>query len=791
MEYGEKQAEKIKSGFTPEEAKLFAQVESGISDEEFRNLPVSFRHKIIDLTYMAEDEADDAYLMWKETPDAEYAKNSFIENAPGKVLFIIDKAIDDTPEQIAASLFKDLITKEIAEKAINLDPFYANSQFSYEVDWKKYSAQDLVKAAGRVDIGSILDAKEQIIAQRPDGNHILATAISNALADPEDAKNVFMYQREISAIPELNEKFYSKQGLDALTTIARNDPYGFLIEAERISDKPFFKPIMDDLVRTKPANVINNVYWIQGRTGAENWIRQAAQNDPVAALKYQSATGFMASARYLVKPEYLKMIDDAIPGALQPYLDKISANPPVDEKPELYVVNRLNTLHESPDAVRYDIIKNLNASGEYQLLTRGRSEIYTSTFNHIYHDFMDDLHKEGTSFEAFLHAKPDRMENLPAFLDAVSTFGQFGDFLKDIGAEGRDMITHTLMDDVAQNPLKMAAMAGYLKSVPNGDPTLELFESKLIDEYSKAKTPTQKDALGIMGRWYAENSGHAPSAGHAAQFDAFLKNDRYEMRTPSEVRPEKLFDAQKRHFQMHVFYNDEDGFSNYDYFKKNAAQNGWSISEDNKENIAHLQKKVDGRTTHIYATIPHESVIANNDEAVEAIQQKVADQGGKITFVAHRGHSYNVNKTLPHLTGDEQILYLGACGGTNFIDDALKESPNASIIATAGIGTRFVNEPLMNAINSRIVAGKPVVWNDIGDFVDTLKDERATYYEMPDQNLQAIFARKMNDLKETDTKKPVAENSLTGTFSATQRTPDPVQTQVAAATATQPLQPSL
>jgi hypothetical protein len=52
----------------------------------------------------------------------------------------------------------------------------------------------------------------------------------------------------------------------------------------------------------------------------------------------------------------------------------------------------------------------------------------------------------------------------------------------------------------------------------------------------------------------------------------------------------------------------------------------------------------------------------------------------------------------------------------------------------------FVNDPLLFHINDKYIReGKPVVWDDVWKFVDTIKDTRRDEYINPAKNTVAVF----------------------------------------------------
>ncbi|MEJ0103303.1 MAG: hypothetical protein WDO19_12400 [Bacteroidota bacterium] len=65
-----------------------------------------------------------------------------------------------------------------------------------------------------------------------------------------------------------------------------------------------------------------------------------------------------------------------------------------------------------------------------------------------------------------------------------------------------------------------------------------------------------------------------------------------------------------------------------------------------------------------------------------------------------------------------RIVVLGSCGGYNNLNDVLTISPDAHIISSKQVGTKTVNEPILQAINNTLRSGKDIdwipMWRDLG-----------------------------------------------------------------------------
>jgi hypothetical protein len=119
----------------------------------------------------------------------------------------------------------------------------------------------------------------------------------------------------------------------------------------------------------------------------------------------------------------------------------------------------------------------------------------------------------------------------------------------------------------------------------------------------------------------------------------------------------------------------------------------------------------------------------------------------KPTIVIHRGHSYHVKYTIQQMPASARIVVLGSCGGYNNLSEVLKISEDAHIISSKQVGTKAVNEPILQAMNNALVAGRNIEWLPMWRQLETSfrKDpaarEKFDDYIPPYKNLGAIFIK--------------------------------------------------
>jgi hypothetical protein len=99
---------------------------------------------------------------------------------------------------------------------------------------------------------------------------------------------------------------------------------------------------------------------------------------------------------------------------------------------------------------------------------------------------------------------------------------------------------------------------------------------------------------------------------------------------------------------------------------------------------------------------------------------------------------------------------LGSCGGYNNLSEVLKISEDAHIISSKQVGTKTVNEPILQAINNTLTAGKDIEWLpmwrelEAGFQKDPAAKEKFDDYIPPYKNLGAIFIKSYRKAMDQD-----------------------------------------
>jgi hypothetical protein len=208
-----------------------------------------------------------------------------------------------------------------------------------------------------------------------------------------------------------------------------------------------------------------------------------------------------------------------------------------------------------------------------------------------------------------------------------------------------------------------------------------------------------------------------------------------------------LTDDSGRVVQQAFFYGDEDkdGQTSFQNFMAMfRGKPGWRIDERRPEWVSIMSTK--GKPVWIFANKPLYGEDDPDDKAQDKLIEYLQQRNLTPTVVIHRGHSYHLSTTLHKLPASARIVVLGSCGGYNNLNEVLTICPDAHIISSKQVGTKRVNEPILQAINERLLVGRNIDWISMwrelqkrfttGDAKEMFDD-----YIPPYKNLGAIFIK--------------------------------------------------
>lgn len=415
----------------------------------------------------------------------------------------------------------------------------------------------------------------------------------------------------------------------------------------------------------------------------------------------------------------------------------------LEKKGKQVFVGEINALHtaENP-AVRFRILDPLTPEELYYLIVLSEDEIYTSSYLGVYDRIFQRMKAPyGDSLLMRMHGDYFRK-----FIKMAAAYNKLEQFLgtmdkQNAGTVMKSFVIH--LEDA--NEEEAVDVADSYSSIVEKDPALARFiQAEVKWNYDKNVASANKRGIII----YNLLQTLFASADTSNKIDL---SEQLGIPPVYTVDHNSLTDDSGRVIQQVFFYGDKDkdGQNSYtDYMSlfrpKGHAKPEWKITENPQwVTISSIR----GKPVTIYANKP---LLGDDDpdaKAQKALGDYLYDHHLKPTIVIHRGHSYHVKYTIEQMPATARIVVLGSCGGYNNLSEVLKISEDAHIISSKQVGTRTVNEPILQAINNTLIAGKSIEWLpmwrelEAGFQKDPAAKEKFDDYIPPYKNLGAIFIK--------------------------------------------------
>ncbi|MGN6417269.1 MAG: hypothetical protein ACTHMC_07250 [Pseudobacter sp.] len=414
-------------------------------------------------------------------------------------------------------------------------------------------------------------------------------------------------------------------------------------------------------------------------------------------------------------------------------------------KAKQYFVREINALHDVNDGrVRYRRLDGLTPQELYYISVLSEDELYTSSYvSGVYPRIFERMaNPRGDSLLLSVHGDYFRK-----FIKMSAGYNTLNHFLGTMGKEN----AATLMQSF---------VIGLEKPKP-GDELEDAVD--VADSYSSIMDKDREMANFILNqvRWsYEKNVREDNKRGIVIynllkilfqSADTTTKTDLSAMLGIPSIYDQDykgLLDDSGRVVQQVFFYGDEDqdgqnSFINFMNMFRGKAE--WRINDKNPEWVTITSTK--GKPVWIFANRPLLGDDDPDDKAQNKLIAYLEERSLKPSVVIHRGHSYHLASTLKKLAPTAKIVVLGSCGGYNNLNEVLTICQDAHIISSKQVGTKVVNEPILQAINTNLLAGRNIdwinMWRDLsGRFKnDAAAKEKFDDYIPPYKNLGAIFIK--------------------------------------------------
>ncbi len=448
-----------------------------------------------------------------------------------------------------------------------------------------------------------------------------------------------------------------------------------------------------------------------------------------------------------------------------------------------HAIKTVNNLHNYDNDTRFAVLRDMTPQNRVRLAGEGDEIYYTSSFNHIMADTLDTLSQDD-QVRTWLfseEAETDTYYTSDSLLLQITMnamhFGKLEEFMAILTPDEVEIIAGKLMDKLAKSSDRYRSdrtavltttilpILEYMSSIGYGVQV----EQSIIDQYKNAEDSTLRNAMGALASLFSERQ--TISEDNRAFFEAADKGyaDVLQNYMRDTLLTEDLFDDQGRNFQMMVFYDDRDGHNTFGHFKSiYQADKRWSY----KNHAEYISFSRGGMT--LYANKPQHEKSGNR-----AIEEHVAEMGGDISVLIHRGHSYHVENTAKqYLNEDVKFFWLGACRSSS-IWRYIDEAPEMQFIYSQNVGTMLVNDPLLKNINDTLAKSDNVDWTQMRDDAYRLSngDKRVKDYIFPDGSIEYGVRMTLALFEEDKNLSIAAENSLRAILSDEPQTEQTEQTE--------------
>jgi hypothetical protein len=413
----------------------------------------------------------------------------------------------------------------------------------------------------------------------------------------------------------------------------------------------------------------------------------------------------------------------------------------MEHKAKQYFIREINALHaqENPN-VRYRRLEGLTPQELYYLCVLGEDEIYTSSFvTGVYPRIFERMaNPRADSLLMSVHGDYFRK-----FIKMSAGYNTLNDFLSRMEKENANTLMKAFVIGLekAKGLEDAVDVADSYSSIVDKNPELAAFVLRET-EWNLKKNAADNNRRGVVIYNILKSLFESTDTTRKIDLSATLG-----IPPVYNVSYSSLVDDTGRVIQQVFFYGDEDkdgqlSFVNFMGMFRGRAD--WKVSE-NPQWVTITSTK--GKPVWIFANKPLLGADDPDAKAQAKLNAYMASRKLQPTVVIHRGHSYHLKYTLEQLSPSAKIVVLGSCGGYNNLNDVLTICQDAHIISSKQVGTKTVNEPILQAINSSLSAGKNIdwitIWKDLSARFHNSAGAREKFddYIPPYKNLGAIFIK--------------------------------------------------
>jgi hypothetical protein len=421
--------------------------------------------------------------------------------------------------------------------------------------------------------------------------------------------------------------------------------------------------------------------------------------------------------------------------AMDAILDRMS------HKAREYFIREINALHvQENENIRYRRLEGLTPQELYYLCVLGEDEIYTSSYvRGVYPRIFERMsNPRADSLLMSVHGDYFRK-----FIKMAAGYNTLNDFLGRMEKENANTLMKAFVIGLekAKGLEDAVDVADSYSSIVDKNPELAAFVLRET-EWNLKKNAADNNRRGVVIYHILKSLFESTDTTKKIDLSVTLG-----IPPVYNVSYSSLVDDTGRVIQQVFFYGDEDKDGQHSFVNFMGMFRGrseWKISE-NPQWVTITSTK--GKPVWIFANKPLLGPDDPDAKAQAKLDEYLALRKLQPTVVIHRGHSYHLKYTLEQLAPSAKIVVLGSCGGYNNLNDVLTICKDAHIISSKQVGTKSVNEPILQAINNSLAAGKNIDWINIWKDLsvrfrnDAGAREKFDDYIPPYKNLGAIFIK--------------------------------------------------
>jgi hypothetical protein len=448
----------------------------------------------------------------------------------------------------------------------------------------------------------------------------------------------------------------------------------------------------------------------------------------------------------------LARVAQAVPPALVGFRSAAPPSPPLasaDALDRALEEASLILCREAQESIGRAVSADLSAfraTDLYLLLAYGRAEatpaVFSAVFDRLLLPKLRAESPKGKSLFALLQRSGDL--ELRDFASGAVDAHRFDEFLQIVGPAGLGKLAGNIPE--AGDPLKEAIRLAQILDATASRELLQQMAAIVVAEYRRCLAAGDRRGrvlYGLLAARLMDTPSTEPGVREVGTpYRPFLKSS-------AELPLSDLFDANRQSVHRYFFYDDDDGVASFESFRRSYVNDpAWTI-EDRGPYLQLTGRGPDGRRIEIFANVPINAHLPANrafeNEAQrrqQAIAEAMAQRGVAPKVLVHRGHAFWVERTLSYISSSDRLVILGSCGGSDEVHKVLEISHDAQVIATRGVGATEVNDPMLKALNDRLLNGGPVLeWSAFWQTQKAALGHTGLFrdYMAPDQDPGSVF----------------------------------------------------